>query len=531
MSRITPDAPQQPMAQAVREAYARGEEDEALEPLVLVNQDGQPVGRIQNGDYVIFYDIRGEREIELTRCFVDPDFHEFPVAKGAKTHFATMIQYDESLDVQVAFPPLREIDHTLSQVIGDNGLKQVKITESEKAIHLQYFLNGKRDEPFPGEERIVVASPRVVDYAVVPEMSIAGVTQAALQEIHDPAYDVIIANFVNVDVLGHIENQEAILRAVETVDSHIGQVMEAAERAGVTAVITADHGTVERWLYDDGAIDTGHTDSPVPLVLISPDHFTLRDGGALTDVAPTVLQLLGIPKPAVMSGTSLLEDMPLDAADRRRRVLLLIVDGWGFREESRGNLIAEAHTPVMDRLREEYPFTTLRASGKAVGMPEGTVGNSEAGHLHLGAGRRIPSDRLRIEEALEDGSFFENRAFLWAMRGAKRDRTALHLLGIVSFYSSHGSVDHLLALLEMAKREGLEEVYIHSMLGRRGEHPESGARYIQQVEQATAELGVGRLVSVIGRFWSLDREENWDRIEKTYRWLVYGEARPVGAVA
>jgi 2,3-bisphosphoglycerate-independent phosphoglycerate mutase len=357
-------------------------------------------------------------------------------------------------------------------------------------------------------------------------MNVAEVTEAVLQKIADPTYDVIIANFVNVDVVGHIENEQAIKQAVETVDCHIGRVAEAAERAGVTALITADHGTVERWLYPDGAIDTGHTDSPVPFILVAPDHFTLRDGGALTDVAPTVLQLLGIPKPGEMTGISLLEGRILDTS-RRRRVLLLIVDGWGFRDENRGNLIAQAHTPVMDKLRNQYPFTTLQASGKAVGLPEGTVGNSEAGHLHLGAGRRIPSDRLRIEEAIENQSFFENEAFLWAIRGAKRDGTHLHLLGIVSFYSSHGSVDHLLALLEMAKREGLDEVYIHSMLGRRGEHPESGARYIRQVEEATGRLGVGRLVSVIGRFWSLDREENWDRIAKTYRLLVYGEARPV----
>jgi 2,3-bisphosphoglycerate-independent phosphoglycerate mutase len=518
------------MAQAVREAYARGEEDEALEPLVLVDRDGQPVGRIRNGDYVIFYDIRGEREIELTRCFVDPDFHKFPLEKGMKTHFATMIQYDENLDVQVAFQPLQQIDHTLSQVISDHGLKQVKITESEKAIHLQYFLNGKRDEPFPGEERIIVPSPRVMDYTRVPQMNVAGVTDAALEKIADPSCDVIIANFVNVDVVGHIENEQAIRQAVETVDSHIGRVVEAAERAGVTAVITADHGTVEKWLYPDGAIDTGHTDSPVPFIVVSPDGLSLRDGGALTDVAPTVLELLGLPTPDVMTGCSLLEDASTSTSGKRR-VLLLIVDGWGFREELHGNLIAQAHTPAMDRLQKEYPFTVLAAAGKAVGMPEGTVGNSEAGHLHLGAGRRIPSDRLRIEEALEDGSFFESEAFLWAMRGAKRDGTRLHLLGIVSFYSSHGSVDHLLTLLEMAKREGLDEVYIHSMLGRRGEHPESGARYIQQVEEAAAQLGVGRLVSVIGRFWSLDREENWDRIEKTYRWLVYGEARPVREVA
>jgi 2,3-bisphosphoglycerate-independent phosphoglycerate mutase len=184
----------------------------------------------------------------------------------------------------------------------------------------------------------------------------------------------------------------------------------------------------------------------------------------------------------------------------------------------------------MDLLQREYPFTTLNASGRAVGMPAGTVGNSEAGHLHLGAGRRIPSDRLRIDEAIEDGSFLENEAFLWARGGAQKDGTRLHLLGIVSFYSSHGSVDHLTALLKLAKREGLKEVYVHSMLGRRGEHPESGARYIQTVEQAVEKLGLGRVVSVIGRFWALDREENWGRIEKTYRWLVSGEARAVRGV-
>ncbi len=530
MGSETPHVAHQVMAQAVREAYARGEEDEALEPLALVDRDGRPLGKIQGGDYVIFYNIRGEREVELTSSFVDPQFNEFPIEKEIRAHFATMIQYDENLDVRVAFPPLREIDHTLSQVISDHGLRQVKITESEKAIHLQFFLNGKMEEPFPGEERIVVPSPRVTDYTSVPEMNVAGVVGAVLEKIADPACDLIVANFVNVDVVGHIENEEAIKIAVETVDAHIGQVVEAAQKAGVTTVITADHGTVEKWLYPDGAIDTGHTDSPVPFFLISPDPLILRDGGALTDVAPTVLKLLGLPKPQAMTGNSLLQDIPADTTNTRR-VLLLIVDGWGHRKESHGNLIAQARTPVMERLQEEYAFTTLEAAGKAVGMPEGTVGNSEAGHLHLGAGRIIHSDRLRIEEAIENESFFENEAFLWAMRGAKRDGTRLHLLGIVSFYSSHGSVDHLLALLRMAKREGLDEVYIHSMLGRRGEHPESGARYIQQVEEATAQLGAGRLVSVIGRFWSLDREENWDRIEKAYRWLVHGEARPVREVS
>lgn len=517
------------MAAAVREAYARGEEDEALEPLVLVDEEGMPVGRIRDGDYVIFYNIRGEREVELTRSFVEEGFQGFPTEKELKVDFATMIQYDGTLKVKVAFPPVGEIEHTLSQVISEHGLRQVKITESEKAIHLGFFLNGKVDRPFPGEERIIIPSPRVTSYEEVPQMSIAEVTEAILEKTGDPSYDLVIGNFVNVDVLGHIESQRAIDRGVEIVDSHVGQVVEAAQKANVTMIITADHGTVEKWLYPDGAIDTGHTDSSVPFILVSSDGTSLRDGGSLTDVSPTILQLLGLPKPATMTGDSLLEDPPANEPDRRR-VLLLIVDGWGFREETYGNLIAQAHTPVMDRLQGEYPFTALKASGKPMGMPEGAVGNSEAGHLHLGAGRRIPSDRLRIDEAIKDGSFFANEAFLWAMRGAQKDGTRLHLLGIVSFYSSHGSVDHLTALLKLAKREGLKEVYVHSMLGRRGEHPESGARYIQTVEETVERLGLGRVVSVIGRFWALDREENWDRIEKTYRWLVHGETRAVRGV-
>jgi 2,3-bisphosphoglycerate-independent phosphoglycerate mutase len=517
------------MAEALREAYARGEEDEALEPLVLVDGEGQPIGRIRDGDYVIFYNIRGEREVELTRSFVEGGFREFPTDNDLKVNFATMIQYDADLEVNVAFPPLGRIDQTLSEVVSEHGLRQVKITESEKAIHLGYFLNGKRERPFPGEERVIVPSPRVRDYDQVPEMAIRQVTEAMVQRIGDASCDLLIGNFVNVDVLGHLENQEAIEKAVEIVDSHLGQVVQAAQKAKMTVLITADHGTVEKWLYPDGSIDTGHTESEVPCILVCPDETRLRDGGSLTDVAPTVLQLLGIPKPPVMKGQSLLDGVP-SPPPGGRRVLLLIVDGWGHREETYGNLISQAHTPVMDTLRREHPFTTLQASGKAVGMPQGAVGNSEAGHLHLGAGRRIESDRLRIEGAIDDGSFFQNQAFLWAMRGARRDGTALHLLGIVSFYSSHGSVDHLLALLELAKREGLREVYVHSLLGRRGEHPESGARYIQTVEQAVDSLGLGKVVSVIGRFWALDREENWDRIEKAYRWLVYGQGRAVKGV-
>jgi len=514
-----------PMAEAVRAAYRAGEEDEALEPLVRVDSAGQPVGRIGHGDYVIFYDIRGEREIELTSAFVAPEFPHFP-RPPMQVHFATMIEYARDLPVRVAFPPMREIRHTLSEMISAHGLRQVKIAESEKAIHVRYFLNGKREEPFPGETHVVVPSPEVQNYAKVPEMRAEEVAKATVQALEDPEPDLVVVNFANVDVVGHIEDRAAILRAVAEVDRRIGQVVAAAQACGLTAVVTADHGTVERWLYPEGLVDTGHTDSPVPFSVVDPAlrAITLRQGGELADVAPTLLHLLGLPQPVQMTGGSLLPD---GVSRQRRRVLLVIADGWGARDESWGNLILEAETPVMDRLQQEWPTTRLQAAGEAVGMPAGTVGNSEAGHLHIGAGRRVLSDRVRIDQAIADGSFFANEAFRWAMQGARQDGTRLHLLGIVSFYSSHGSVAHLKALLEMARREKVPEVYIHAMLGRRGERPESGAHYIEDVERETGRLGVGVVASVIGRFWSLDREGNWDRIEKTYRWLVEGRGRPV----
>jgi 2,3-bisphosphoglycerate-independent phosphoglycerate mutase len=367
-----------PMADAVRAAYLAGQEDESLLPLVRVDAAGQPVGSIQGGDYVIFYDIRGEREVELTSAFTGRDFAHFE-RPPMRVHFATMIEYHPDLDVQVAFPPPGRAEDTLSEVVSKAGLKQAKVVESEKAIHVSFFLNGKELAAFPGEQRIVVESPRPTSHSgMPPQMSAAAVADAAIEALRDPAHTLVTVNLCNVDVIGHIEDPDAIRVAVETVDAQAGRIVEAARAAGVTVVLTADHGTVERWYYPDGTIDTGHTDSPVPFVVIDPglgQAAQLCDGGALTDVAPTVLQLLSLPTPGSMTGHSLLMFPP---PKRERRVLLLILDGWGLGDGGPGDLIAQAHTPVMDQLRAEWPNTQLTASGLAVGMPPGTVGNSEA---------------------------------------------------------------------------------------------------------------------------------------------------------
>jgi 2,3-bisphosphoglycerate-independent phosphoglycerate mutase len=262
----------------------------------------------------------------------------------------------------------------------------------------------------------------------------------------------------------------------------------------------------------------------VPFVIANGGTSDLRKEGALTDVAPTILELFGIDAPKCMEGKSLLKSKPAKPVGR---LIVLILDGWGYNPETKGNLIAKAETPAMDRLLSSHSFAILAAAGESVGLPAGTVGNSEAGHLHIGAGRPVYSDRLKIDRAIENGTFFSNPVFRKAMAEARLRKTALHLMGIVSFFSSHGMMNHLTALMDMSKREGVDELYIHAMLGRRGEMPESGANYVKMIEDKCGQMKLGRVVSVIGRYWSMDREENWDRIEKTYRMLVHGDSLAV----
>ena len=518
-----------PLARAVHRAYRSGENDETLHPLVLEDDRGVPSGRIGPGDSVIFYNIRGEREIELTQSLTEAGFSAFPVRKDLDLRFCTMIEYTRGLSVDVAFPPIEDLRDTLVEILSSHGISVLKITEAEKATHLGYFLNGKSYRLFPGEKRIILPTRKDVTlFDEAPEMSIGEITKTVLEEMARETYPFLMVNFPNVDVVGHIENEQAVLKAVEIVDRHTGKLLRAAQKKGWIVIITADHGTVEKWLYPDGTVDTGHTDSPVPFFIRHPEGpLRLRKTGRLTDIAPTILHLLDLPRPAAMTGKTLIEEPVPPDGGKGRKILFLILDGWGYRKSPRGNLIARAETPVMDELeRTGYP-SILEAAGEAVGLPPGTVGNSEAGHLHIGSGRPVPSDRVLIKKSLEDGTFFRRPAFLKVLHEVRERGKALHLMGIVSFFSSHGSMDYLYALLDLANKEGPDRVFIHAMLGRRGERPESGAEYTEAIERRCLNKKRGKLVSVIGRYWSMDREENWDRIEKTYRMLVFGEGTRV----
>jgi 2,3-bisphosphoglycerate-independent phosphoglycerate mutase len=514
-----------PLSEAVRLAYDAGEEDEMLEPIVRAGPDGRPAGRIGPGDSVIFYDVRGEREVTLTRALTDPERSLFP-ARPLGLHFVTLIEYSPSLNVQVAFPPARRLHNTLTEVLAGAGFRVLKIAESEKATHVGFFFNGRTEVVFRNEERVIIPSPSVERYADQPEMSAPALAAEVIRHLRAPGPQFILANVANVDEVGHLEDRRAVLRAVSAADRALREMLTAALEAGATVLVTADHGTAEQWLYPDGTVDTGHTRNPVPFVLLdfaagTASGWKLKPAGGLADVAPTVLEIAGLAAPEEMTGRSLIEGRPA-GFEPRRKILLLILDGWGHREDDYGNMIREARPAEFERVWGGYPRSVLEASGEAVGMPAGTVGNSEAGHLHLGAGRRVFLDRVGVDRAIEDASFFRNGTLWEAMARTGASGKALHLMGVVSFYSSHGTIRHLFALMKMARLAGVERLYIHSFIGRRNDMPETGAVYVEKVEQAARELGLGEVVTVMGRYWPLARANTPERVERAYRVLVDG---------
>ncbi|MBO8462351.1 MAG: 2,3-bisphosphoglycerate-independent phosphoglycerate mutase, partial [Firmicutes bacterium] len=211
----------------------------------------------------------------------------------------------------------------------------------------------------------------------------------------------------------------------------------------------------------------------------------------------------------------------------KKPTVLLILDGYGLNDKVEGNAIAMAKTPVMDRLMKEYPFVKGNASGMAVGLPEGQMGNSEVGHLNMGAGRIVYQELTRITKAIEDGDFFTNEAFVKAVANCKENGSDLHLLGLLSDGGVHSHIEHLYGLLELAKREGVTNVYVHAFLDGRDTAPASGKGFLEQLQAKMDEIGVGKIATISGRYYAMDRDNRWERVEKAYNAIVLGEGKKV----
>ena len=290
---------------AVEESYNNDVTDEFVVPTVI-KKDGEPLGKVSENDSVVFFNFRPDRARELTRTIVDEDFSGFE-RDYFKTCFVTMTQYDATMpNVEVAFKP-EQLVNTFGEYISKKGLRQLRIAETEKYAHVTFFFNGGVEKPYDGEDRALINSPKVATYDLKPEMSAYEVTDEVVKRIDSGEYDVIILNFANCDMVGHTGVFDAAVKAVEAVDECLGRVIDAIERHDGVALVTADHGNADQMIdYETGEPFTAHTTNVVPLILIGRDDLKIKSG-RLADLTPTMLDLMGLEKPAEMTGESLIE--------------------------------------------------------------------------------------------------------------------------------------------------------------------------------------------------------------------------------
>ncbi|HKL49255.1 MAG TPA: 2,3-bisphosphoglycerate-independent phosphoglycerate mutase [Desulfuromonadales bacterium] len=295
--------------EAIQGAYEAGQNDEFVQPRVILS-DGEPSGLVEDDDGIIFFNFRSDRAREITRAFTQEDFNKFERPGNPDlASYVCLTQYDATFDLPVAFPP-EDYPKILGEILSEAGLHQLRIAETEKYAHVTFFFNGGNEEPFPGEERVMVPSPQdVATYDEKPQMSAPEVTDEVVKCVDSGKYDVIILNYANGDMVGHTGFMDAAVSAMETVDECVGRVVDSVLGAGGSLLITADHGNCETMLDPDGEPQTAHTGNPVPLILVDPARkaVSLRSG-ILADIAPTMLKLLDIPVPKEMTGKPLMQE-------------------------------------------------------------------------------------------------------------------------------------------------------------------------------------------------------------------------------
>ncbi|GGK03511.1 2,3-bisphosphoglycerate-independent phosphoglycerate mutase [Lentibacillus kapialis] len=291
----------------IDDSYENGIYDEFVVPSVLTDKNGDPVGKVEDEDSIIFYNFRPDRAIQISRTFANDDFQDFDRGEHPPKNldFVMLTEFSETIDGYVAYNPVN-LDNTVGEVLSQNDMNQLRIAETEKYPHVTFFMSGGRENAFPGEERVLIDSPKVATYDLKPEMSVYEVTDALLRELDSQKHNAIILNFANPDMVGHSGKLEPTIEAIEAVDECLGKVVDKILELGGNAIITADHGNSDEVITPEGEPMTSHTKNPVP-VIVTQEDIQLHDGGILADLSPTLLDLLDIDKPDEMTGESLIK--------------------------------------------------------------------------------------------------------------------------------------------------------------------------------------------------------------------------------
>jgi len=291
--------------EAVKDSYKNDITDEFIIPSIIV-EDGRPIGIMNDGDSVLFFNFRADRARQMTKAINDKNFNEFQRVKK-KVLYVTMTIYDESFNLPIVFLP-EHLTNILGEILSENGIQQLRISETEKYAHVTYFFNGGEEKPFKLEDRILIPSPKVATYDLQTEMSAYELTERVLQDIREDNHIFTVLNFPNCDMVGHTGVWEAVIKAVETVDECVGRLVKANMERNAVIILTADHGNAEKmWDFENNLPHTAHTTNPVPFIVLNFDgNAKIREHGILADIAPTVLDILGLTQPEEMNGKSLL---------------------------------------------------------------------------------------------------------------------------------------------------------------------------------------------------------------------------------
>jgi len=510
------------LTQALKARYDIGDKDYWMPPLVRY-EGGSYEGEVKDGDALLFCLRRGDRQAQIVEAITDLGFSQFPAKALPELSFVSLVQYQQKFaHLKSLFPTIRPKD-TLGEVVSRNGLKQLRIAESEKFSHVTYFFNGRNTQAFDGEERIVEKSPKSSEFADNPGTRTWSVAQRVSAAMAQGKHDFILVNLAAGDIIGHMDNWELNVRCAEEVDKALGLICEGASANGYAVVVTADHGLLEVSRHEDGTPSLEHTLSNVLFSIYGIEAKLSSDVNerecTLADVAPTVLQIMGLQKPSDMTGKSLIKE-----ADKPHKCILVVMDGWGIgKEDPNLNPITAANTPWYDKMTSLDSFIALTASGLSVGLPEGRSGNSETGHLTLGCGRVIPQDELRISTAMRNGGMESNQALEQVVKRLMADGATAHVVLMLSDKSSHGNMSEGVVIAKHLESKGIKGIRVHLVLDGRSTPVHGAPALLETLQRMLGPDSTAIVASAVGRGYMLDRSGNYnDTTKKAYEGMVLG---------